>query len=289
MNRKLLNCFLVSCILSYCPYISQASDCIKRSKSAETLEGNNSMMDCVRKVNTRIQCECDNTTNSSGSNGSYEKNSAEKMVTNDVNKSQVSRYNRDSLNNTTTENNISNSITENNNFLLNTTKQSVKNCPKILYNPHIMWFDYQALFEKTKNIVSGKKDNREVKCDGFYNSELAKQIVLDNNYNSDALINNVLSGNIVSQYFVFTKCIDWLGENLQNGNNIVNDYGTRIVKLNCKFLVGILAALYEHRESIISEYERMIGDSMLKKMCHIENWRGINFCNIIQQISNCYK
>ena len=56
----------------------------------------------------------------------------------------------------------------------------VDNCTrKVKYNPDIMWFDYQALFDKTRNKVFGKTDNIEVKHVDFTKNTIARNGVFD--------------------------------------------------------------------------------------------------------------
>ena len=61
-------------------------------------------------------------------------------------------------------------------------RKMVDNCTKkIKYNPSKMWFDYQALFDKTKNKVFGKTGNIEVKHVDFTKNTIARNGVFDNN------------------------------------------------------------------------------------------------------------
>ena len=59
-------------------------------------------------------------------------------------------------------------------------RKMVDNCTrKVKYNPDIMWFNYQALFDKTRNKVFGKTDNIEVKHVDFTKNTIARNGVFD--------------------------------------------------------------------------------------------------------------
>ena len=60
-------------------------------------------------------------------------------------------------------------------------QKMVDNCTrKVQYNPEKMWFDYQALFDKTRNKILGKTDNIKVKYTDFDKNIIAKQAIFDN-------------------------------------------------------------------------------------------------------------
>ena len=65
---------------------------------------------------------------------------------------------------------------------------SIDNGPRVEYDHTKMWFDYQALFDKTKSVVLGQICDIEVKHTHFYEYHLDKLI-----------LNKILSGDIDAQ------------------------------------------------------------------------------------------
>ena len=47
----------------------------------------------------------------------------------------------------------------------------------IIYDPEKMWFDYQALFDKTRNRILGLNDNIKVKHTDFKENYLARLVI----------------------------------------------------------------------------------------------------------------
>ena len=79
---------------------------------------------------------------------------------------------------------------------------------RVEYDPEIMWFDYQSLFDKTRNTVLDIDCNIEIKqidfnCDNC--SENATGIK-----NNSELLQSILSGSIDSVCEVVNKIFDLL-------------------------------------------------------------------------------
>ena len=82
-------------------------------------------------------------------------------------------------------------------------KNMVDNCTKQLnYNPEIMWFDYQALFDKTRNKILGKSDNITVKHTDFEKNAKARKGVFDSEEVDTNFLNRILDGDLGGQAYV---------------------------------------------------------------------------------------
>ena len=78
-------------------------------------------------------------------------------------------------------------------------RKMVDNCTrKVKYNPDIMWFDYQALFDKTRNKVLGKTDNIKVKHVDFNKNVIARKAVFDSDEIDTNMLNKALDGDLNS-------------------------------------------------------------------------------------------
>ena len=79
----------------------------------------------------------------------------------------------------------------------------VDNCTRqVYYNPEKMWFDYQALFDKTKNKVLGKIDNIKVKHTDFDKNVIAREAMFYNDKVDINLLNEVSDGDLNSQAYI---------------------------------------------------------------------------------------
>ncbi len=134
---------------------------------------------------------------------------------------------------------------------------------KVIYDEDIMWFDYQALFDKTMSRILNGTNNNKVQCTDFDNNELARNVMLLDGKCDTSLIDNVLSGNVESQYKIMQNCANYLfGEyRIRNGINI-DEEQEHIIALNYRYLVGILTLLAGDKfNDIKREYIHLAGGS----------------------------
>ena len=80
-------------------------------------------------------------------------------------------------------------------------------CEIIEYNPNIMWFDYQALYENRRNFViknflgkSTYKFEDNIKHPDFNNNSLAKKSIMNGNLDNN--INYQTNKNNINNYYV---------------------------------------------------------------------------------------
>ena len=79
---------------------------------------------------------------------------------------------------------------------------------RVEYDPEIMWFDYQSLFDKTRNTVLDIDCNIEIKHTDFKYDECAANAT-GIKKNSE-LLQSILSGSIDSVCEVVNKIFDLL-------------------------------------------------------------------------------
>ena len=79
----------------------------------------------------------------------------------------------------------------------------VDNCTRqVYYNSEKMWFNYQALFDKTKNKVLGKIDNIKVKHTDFDKNVIAREAMFYNDKVDINLLNEVSDGDLNIQAYI---------------------------------------------------------------------------------------
>ena len=72
-----------------------------------------------------------------------------------------------------------------------------------------MWFDYEALFKKTKSFVLKQDNNIEVDHTDFNKDLVARDCLCDGIQNYDYYINNILNGDINIQYIALHNIADY--------------------------------------------------------------------------------
>ena len=130
-------------------------------------------------------------------------------------------------------------------------------CEIIEYNPNIMWFDYQALYENRRNFViknflgkSKYKFEDNIKHANFNNNSLAKKSIMDGN-----LDNNTINNALIGEYAALTEIIENLKKsvnkykndiNYQTDKNNINNY--YILQYNYRCLLAIIVQFAGVRE-----------------------------------------
>lgn len=127
------------------------------------------------------------------------------------------------------------------------------------YDEDTMWFDYQALFDKTKNVVLGQNDESYVNHVDFKKDDLARNSLLLGGYYDNKLITRAINGNIASQYIMMDNCANYLFGGYGAYNNIsLNSEQESIIDLNYRYLVGIIASLAGNQLSdVTNEYRHL--------------------------------
>ena len=89
---------------------------------------------------------------------------------------------------------------------------NMDNGPRVEYEPDKMWFDYQALFDKTKSVVLEQNIDIEVKHTDFHHDDLARNAtgIKDNN---SRILKEALSGDIDTQSKILENIIDYYANN----------------------------------------------------------------------------
>ncbi|MBR1944286.1 MAG: hypothetical protein IJ848_02315 [Alphaproteobacteria bacterium] len=247
MNYKLLNCLLASCILSYCSNTAQASDCIKRSGSAGTLVGNKSINDNIMKVSASPQYSSNSTKNSIDSSSNDNDDEG------DIEEDQV-LYDYSGL--------------------IDTMRQQMNSGLKVKYSPFTMWFDYQSLFEKTRNTVLEIKDDIKVEHTEFSENDVAREALFGNSDYENTL-NKILCGDIETQQQVMSNLFSAYcrNKNKFSGSFMLNNY---------YYLLGVIAALSKN-EFVRNKYiEHAISIPNDFYECNILK---INYYNIMSGLS----
>ena len=136
-------------------------------------------------------------------------------------------------------------------------RKMVDNCTrKVKYNPDIMWFDYQALFDKTRDKVFGKTDNIEVKHVDFTKNSIAKNGVFDSDEIETNMLNKALEGDLKNQinmanniWKCYLKSIDNDVDDNNNGEDL-----RRLLHINRLYFITVNIALNKYDERTFGYY-----------------------------------
>ena len=116
------------------------------------------------------------------------------------------------------------------------------------YKPNIMWFDYQALFDKIKNIYLKEKDNIQVKHIDFNKNQKAHD-ALSYEKNKD-LIQQMINGD----FWAINDVIKIIGEYIDNNykeDEIIYDLKSyniyQILEYNFRHLLGIVSSILKNK------------------------------------------
>lgn len=235
MNSILVNCLLACCIVICGNITNAAEDCI------------DDLCLCLKKTNDSI-------------NDNNEQNIEKKMS---------NEYNSDE------SNNIYSILNEDEKKVFSDCciKLVLNNNPKVEYNPDEMWFDYQALFDKTKLAILGIDNDIEVKHTDFSQNDIARTALFGNSEYKDKL-SEMLSGNIDAQsdaaYYVFNSYQDerdvWLA------NDMIVNY---------KYLISVVASLSNDYYAT-TNYVKYTGTSSFKNNKY--NLFAIDYYNVVNKI-----
>ena len=96
--------------------------------------------------------------------------------------------------NNTNENNSTDTNQEIDNFIIDNMLKIIR------AQEHKLWFDYEALYKKTKSFVLKQDNNIEVDHTNFDKHLLARDCITDGEKNYTYYVNKILNGDINTQY-----------------------------------------------------------------------------------------
>ena len=127
----------------------------------------------------------------------------------------------------------------------------VDNCTrKVKYNPDIMWFDYQALFDKTRNKVFGKTDNIEVKHVDFTKNTIARNGVFESDEIVTNMLNKALEGDLKNQINMVNNIWKCYLKSIDNDQEDLR----RLLNINRLYLITVNIALDKYDERTFGYY-----------------------------------
>ena len=159
-------------------------------------------------------------------------------------------------------------------FLQTQIDDIVLSCKKtVAYDPIKMWFDYNALFNQTKNKIIGNKDSIEVKCADFNKNTIARDVVFGNNQKCDnKLLERVLDGDIKSQCLILNNMLDYLNFEFCRKDNYIEQGAID----NYKYLLSIVVTFGEYSSLLQKEYFEFADDEWKYIPTYIKFRTGIN-------------
>ena len=121
---------------------------------------------------------------------------------------------------------------------------------KVIYEPDKMWFDYQSLFDKTRNAILEQDDEIKVK-NNVDKNELAKKVLSFED--NDFIIGEALDGKTWAQSELMDCIEKYVEQNYSRNEEVPNDKQYIEIEYNYRHLLGIVASLAQ------------IGDEIAKK------------------------
>ena len=137
-------------------------------------------------------------------------------------------------------------------------KKMVDNCKrKVKYNGRMMWFDYQALFEKTRNKILGKTDNIKVKYANLKKNSAARHGIFNYSKPDMNLLFKALDGDLESQKKIMKNIYDYywsIDEIFDKDHEICYSRKAGLVHRNYLYLLTIRIALCEFEFDLYNYY-----------------------------------
>ncbi len=160
---------------------------------------------------------------------------------------------------------------------------------KVPYDPNIMWFDYQALYDKTKSIVLEENTNIKVEHTDFETNTLARTVLGIENKNCLVIV-DTLSGVDAAQMSLLSKMCKYLDNNYMS--NVNNDCNTAtkqysgknfyIVHYNYICLLAIIASS-ECFGVAKQNYLSLVKDVLQIGKCEI---KSMQYYDVVQPLLN---
>ena len=147
---------------------------------------------------------------------------------------------------------------------------NMDNGPIVEYDPTKMWFDYQALFDKTKSIVLGQPCDIGVKHTNFYEYPLDK-----------VRLSQILSGDIDAQCNLVNEMKKYINDRI-----FLNEYLSSEIVSNYIYLMCIAVSLCDLNDEygIRHDCEEKIG-YLPKEL----SWRDVNKICYYDAVTTMFK
>ena len=165
----------------------------------------------------------------------------------------------------------------------------MKECKKVNYDPNYIWFDYQALFDKTKDKILKKDNDTKIYHADFIENNLARDAVfgtdLENGFNySRDFLNEILNGNVCSFFFAYGNCCELLDKKNQD----YNPDEIKQCKLNSTFfLVLVVSFSNKYNDARMEDYTKISKGYIPTSLK--ESTRNINEMNLYEIIAPLIK
>ena len=130
----------------------------------------------------------------------------------------------------------------------------------IEHEQHKMWFDYDALFKKTKSVVLKQDNNIEVDHTNFEMHLLARDCISNREGNYTYYVNNILNGDIITQYKALENMAKYARDLFFVGMaSFYNEKDCQNVPLNYKLLCSTIVAFNNYlpekdKQAVIKQY-----------------------------------
>lgn len=160
---------------------------------------------------------------------------------------------------------------------------NMDNGPRVEYEPDKMWFDYQALFDKTKSVVLEQNMNIEVKHTNFKENELARHAVFGRDIWYSASLDGIINGELESLYTAMIHCKEYSFGYKEEYETLSQEYSD-LVDLNYRYFLGICVSLCDYSSSVMQAY-RDLTYCYLPKSVTTKNIYKINFKEVIDAYS----
>ena len=141
------------------------------------------------------------------------------------------------------------------------------------YEPDKMWFDYQALFEKTKNVVLERPISLNVKHTNFEKNKIAKHSLFNTDVNYQASLVGIINGEFDSFTTALCNCSKYVNKEIfAEESKSLSKKSIGIIKLNYRYILAISVCLGDFTSYLIGEYKSFtddyLPDSVTTKSVH---------------------
>lgn len=140
-------------------------------------------------------------------------------------------------------------------------KQMVDSCTRqVKYNKRKMWFDYQALFEKTRNKILGKTDNIKVRYASLKKNTAARHGIFSGKIDMNMLLKTI-DGDLDSQKQIMDNIMSYywsIDDKIDENHEICYSRLAGLVKRNYFYLFATRIALGQYSEN---EYQYYFSES----------------------------
>ena len=161
---------------------------------------------------------------------------------------------------------------------------NIDNGPRVKYEPDKMWFDYQALFDKTKSAILEQNLNVEVKHTDFEENKLARQAVFGRDKYYSSSLKGIMDGELNSLYSALSNIGEYLDIDCYkigySERKTLSQEDFKLVDSNYRYFLGINVSLCDYSRHVMEEYRNLTG-CYLPKSVTTKNIFKINFKEVI--------